>query len=147
MMNFDAEVSQLVGELRTPEPQRSGTLVRLVGMRLETRGLMAPLGACCEVVGQFGHRVEAEVVGFNDETLYLLPFTEPQGIGPGAKVSVISHTSQVALGPALLGRVLDGRGQPLDGKPAPECTDILSLQGRPINPMERGPSGKFWMWV
>ncbi len=139
MMNFDAEVSQLLNELRPPEPQRSGTLVRLVGMRLETRGLMAPLGACCEVVGQFGHRVEAEVVGFNDETLYLLPFTEPQGIGPGAQVTVISNTSQVALGPALLGRVLDGRGQPLDGKPPAECTDILSLQGRPINPMERGP--------
>jgi flagellum-specific ATP synthase len=139
MMNFDAEVSQLIGELHAPEPQRNGTLVRLVGMRLETRGLMAPLGACCEVVGQFGHRVEAEVVGFNDDTLYLLPFTEPQGIGPGAKVSVLSHTSQVALGPELLGRVLDGRGQPLDGKPAPVCTDVLSLQGRPINPMERGP--------
>jgi flagellum-specific ATP synthase len=139
MMNFDAEVSQLIGDLHAPDPQRNGTLVRLVGMRLETRGLMAPLGACCEVVGQFGHRVEAEVVGFNDDTLYLLPFTEPQGIGPGAKVSVISHTSQVALGPELLGRVLDGRGQPLDGRPAPVCTDILSLQGRPINPMERGP--------
>jgi flagellum-specific ATP synthase len=139
MMNFDAEVSQLIGDLHALEPQRNGTLVRLVGMRLETRGLMAPLGACCEVVGQFGHKVEAEVVGFNDDTLYLLPFTEPQGIGPGAKVSVISHTSQVSLGPELLGRVLDGRGQPLDGRPAPVCTDILSLQGRPINPMERGP--------
>ncbi len=139
MMDFDTEVSQLIGDLHAPEQQRNGTLVRLVGMRLETRGLMAPLGACCEVVGQFGHRVEAEVVGFNDETLYLLPFTEPNGIGPGAKVSVISHTSQVCLGPDLLGRIIDGRGQPLDGKPAPKCQDVLSLQGRPINPMERGP--------
>jgi flagellum-specific ATP synthase len=138
-MNFDQEVNQLIGELHAPEPQRSGTLVRLVGMRLETRGLMAPLGACCEIVGQMGHRVEAEVVGFNDETLFLLPFTEPQGIGPGAKVSVLSHTSQVCLGPDLLGRIIDGRGQPLDGKPPPECRDVLSLQGRPINPMERGP--------
>jgi flagellum-specific ATP synthase len=86
-----------------------------------------------------GHRVEAEVVGFNDETLFLLPFTEPQGIGPGAKVRVLSHTSQVCLGPDLLGRIIDGRGQPLDGKPPPECRDVLSLQGRPINPMERGP--------
>ena len=139
MMNFEQEVNQLIGGLHAPEPQRSGTLVRMVGMRLETRGLMAPLGACCEIVGQMGHRVEAEVVGFNDETLFLLPFTEPQGIGPGAKVSVISHTSQVCLGPDLLGRIIDGRGQPLDGKPPPQCQDVLSLQGRPINPMERGP--------
>lgn len=139
MMHFEAEVQALLGELQAPPPQRSGTLVRLVGMRLEARGLMAPLGACCEVVGQMGHRVEAEVVGFNDDILYLLPFTEPQGIGPGARVSLISHAAQVCLGPDLLGRILDGRGQPLDGKPAPSCHDVLSLQGRPINPMERGP--------
>ena len=138
-MDFDTEVDLLMNGLHAPEPQRSGTLVRLVGMRLETRGLMAPLGACCEVVGQFGHRVQAEVVGFNDETLYLLPFTEPHGIGPGAKVTVLSHTAQVRLGPELLGRIIDGTGEPLDGLPAPECKDVLSLQGRPINPMERGP--------
>ena len=139
MMDFDSEVDLLLNGLHAPEPQRSGTLVRLVGMRLETRGLMAPLGACCEVTGQFGHSVQAEVVGFNDETLYLLPFNEPHGIGPGAKVTVISNTAQVRLGPELLGRIIDGSGEPIDGLPAPECKDVLSLQGRPINPMERGP--------
>jgi len=138
-MDFDSEVDLLMNGLHAPEPQRSGTLVRLVGMRLETRGLMAPLGACCEVTGQFGHSVQAEVVGFNDETLFLLPFNEPHGIGPGAKVTVISNTAQVRLGPELLGRIIDGSGDPLDGLPAPECKDVLSLQGRPINPMERGP--------
>jgi flagellum-specific ATP synthase len=138
-MDFDTEVDLLMNGLHAPDPQRSGTLVRLVGMRLETRGLMAPLGACCEVTGQFGHSVQAEVVGFNDETLYLLPFNEPHGIGPGAKVTVISNTAQVRLGPELLGRIIDGSGEPLDGLPAPDCKDVLSLQGRPINPMERGP--------
>ena len=138
-MEFESEVDELLGSLHAPEPQRSGTLVRLVGMRLETRGLMAPLGACCEVVGQLGHRVQAEVVGFNDDILYLLPFTEPTGIGPGARVTMLSSTSQVKLGPQLLGRILDGSGEPLDGLPAPLCEDVLSLQGRPINPMERGP--------
>ena len=139
MIDFDDEVSHLLKDVRAPEPQRSGTLVRLVGMRLETRGIMAPLGACCEVRGQMGHSVEAEVVGFNDQTLYLMPFTEPVGIGPGASVRLISMSAQVRLGPALLGRILDGRGEPLDGKPAPICEDVLSLHGRPINPMERGP--------
>ncbi|NBS47377.1 MAG: FliI/YscN family ATPase [Betaproteobacteria bacterium] len=138
MTDFDTDVSQLIGDLHAAPAEKSGTLVRLVGMRLETRGLMAPLGACCEVIGQFGHKVQAEVVGFNDQTLYLLPFTEPHGIGPGAVVRVISHTANVRLGPALLGRIIDGRGQPLDGKPPPRCDDVLSLQGRPINPMERG---------
>jgi flagellum-specific ATP synthase len=100
---------------------------------------MAPLGACCEVVGQTGHRVEAEVVGFNDKVLFLMPFTEPTGVGPGDMVRVLSHSSLVKLGPELLGRVIDGRCQPLDGKPDPGCKELLSLLGRPINPMERGP--------
>jgi flagellum-specific ATP synthase len=117
-------------------------LVRLVGLTLETRGIMAPLGACCEVVGRHGHRVEAEVVGFNDKTLFLMPFSEPTGVGPGDVVRVVSHSSNVKLGSALLGRVIDGRGEPLDGLPAPECHDTLSLLGRPLNPMERGPIDK-----
>ena len=142
MIDFAAEVDQSLSGLRTPQPQRSGTLVRLVGMTLEARGVMAPLGACCEVIGRHGHRVEAEVVGFNDKVLFLMPFTEPAGVGPGDMVRVLSNSSLVSLGPELLGRVIDGRCQPLDGKPAPVCKDLLSLLGRPINPMERGPINK-----
>ena len=139
MIDFDAQVDHLMPQLRVQEPRKSGTLVRLVGLRMEARGIMAPLGACCEVTDPSGHRVEAEVVGFNDQTLYLMPFTEPQGIGPGASVRVVSHSASVCLGNDLLGRVIDGRGVPLDGKPAPRCDTRLALQGRPINPMERGP--------
>ena len=142
IVDFDAEVTRSMAQLRAPEPQRSGTLVRLVGLTLETRGIMAPLGACCEVIGRHGHRVEAEVVGFNDKTLFLMPFSEPAGVGPGDVVRVVSHSSNVKLGSALLGRVIDGRGEPLDGLPAPECHDTLSLLGRPLNPMERGPIDK-----
>jgi len=94
------------------------------------------------VLGRHGHRVEAEVVGFNDKTLFLMPFSEPTGVGPGDVVRVVSHSSNVKLGSALLGRVIDGRGDPLDGLPAPECHDTLSLLGRPLNPMERGPIDK-----
>jgi flagellum-specific ATP synthase len=139
MMDFAADIEASLTGLRTPQPQRSGTLVRLVGMTLEARGVMAPLGACCEVVGKHGHRVEAEVVGFNDKVLFLMPFTEPTGVGPGDMVRVVSNSSLVNLGPELLGRVIDGRCQPLDGKPDPGCKELLSLLGRPINPMERGP--------
>jgi flagellum-specific ATP synthase len=139
MIDFDSQVDILMPQLRVQEPRKSGTLVRLVGLRMEARGIMAPLGACCEVTDPSGHRVEAEVVGFNDQTLYLMPFTEPQGIGPGASVRVVSHSASVCLGNDLLGRVIDGRGVPLDGKPVPRCDTRLALQGRPINPMERGP--------
>jgi flagellum-specific ATP synthase len=106
---------------------------------MEARGIMAPIGANCEVIGQDGHIIEAEVVGFNDKTLYLMPFTEPVGISPGASVRIASHLGSACLGPELLGRVIDGRGEPLDGKPKPACKTRLSLLGLPINPMERGP--------
>ncbi len=139
MLDFSKEVQASLPKLRTPEPQRSGTLVRLVGLTLETRGIMAPLGACCEVMGQGGHRVEAEVVGFNDKTLYLMPFTDPVGVGPGDTVRIMSNSGQVRLGNELLGRVIDGRGVPIDGKPMPHLPDQLSLLGCPLNPMERGP--------
>ncbi|MEY4122730.1 MAG: Flagellum-specific synthase, partial [Pseudomonadota bacterium] len=139
MIDFAQEVQHSLAKLRVSEPRISGTLVRLVGLTLETRGIMAPLGACCEVLGKNGHRVEAEVVGFNDKTLYLMPFTDPVGVGPGDMVRVISNSAQVRLGDGLLGRVVDGRGQPLDGLPMPELPDQLSLLGRPLNPMERGP--------
>jgi flagellum-specific ATP synthase len=139
MLDFAQEVQLSLPKLRTPEPQRSGTLVRLVGLTLETRGIMAPLGACCEVVGKEGHRVEAEVVGFNDKTLYLMPFTDPVGVGPGDTVRIMSNSGQVRLGNELLGRVVDGRGVPIDGKPMPHLPDQLSLLGCPLNPMERGP--------
>ena len=139
MSDFALCAADHLRHLKAPPPEKSGTLVRLVGLRMETRGIMAPLGALCEVRGQSGQTVEAEVVGFHDKTLFLMPYSEPAGIGPGAQVRVLSHSARVRLGPALLGRILDGRGQPLDGRPLPDCPEVLSLQGCPINPMERGP--------
>lgn len=140
MPDYTSVVERLVEQARVPDACHTGTLVRLVGMTLEARGIMAPLGALCEVESSNGgHKVQAEVVGFNDQTLFLMPFTEPVGIGPGASVRVLAHTSEAALGPALLGRVIDAFGEPLDGGPKPDCTDRLALLGLPLNPMERGP--------
>lgn len=141
MFDFAAEVEQSIALLQKKAqsvPARSGTVVRLVGLRMEARGLMAPIGACCVVEGTSGHRIEAEVVGFADKTLYLMPFAEPIGIGPGASVRVLSESGHADLGDALLGRVIDAQGAPLDGMPRPVCADQLSLFGLPLNPMERG---------
>lgn len=139
MLDFADEVSRSLDRVKALEPQRTGKLIRLVGMTLHARGLMAPVGAQCEVVGTFGDRLEAEVVGFHDETLYLMPYTDPQGVGPGATVRLINHRCDAMVGPDLLGRVIDGRGVPLDGRPAPACTQTMPLLGDMLNPMERGP--------
>ena len=139
MTSFAQAVASSMSRIRASSPERCGTLVRLVGLRLEARGIMAPMGSSCEIMSPDGHRIEAEVVGFNDKTLYLMPLTDPVGIGPGASVRVASDLGTASLGPELLGRVIDGRGEPLDGKPKPVGTSRLSLLGLPLNPMERGP--------
>jgi flagellum-specific ATP synthase len=138
-VSFQTLADQALHRARAPSPTRTGSLARVVGLTIEVRGLMAPLGAVCEVVSDHGHRLEAEVVGFQDQILYLMPFVEPKGIGPGDMVRVIESTAQARLGPELLGRVIGPRGEALDGSPDPDCKDRLSLLGLPVNPMERGP--------
>ncbi len=139
MLDFADEVTRTLDRVRALEPQRTGRLIRLVGMTLHAKGLMAPVGALCEVVGAFGDRVEAEVVGFNDQTLYLMPYAEPHGVGPGATVRLLEYRAEAKVGPALLGRVVDGRGQALDGFPNPACHESVPLLGDALNPMDRGP--------
>ena len=139
MFDFASQVDDLVSNSRVPDASRSGKLVRVVGLTLEAKGIMAPLGAHCQVENvDFDTFVDAEVVGFHDDVLYLMPFTDPGGLGPGARVWVRSNHSKAGLGDNLLGRVIDGVGQPLDGKGPVEYSDYLSLEGLPINPMERG---------
>ncbi len=136
---FGAEVDRTIGGLQSPPVQRRGTLARVVGLTLEARGIMAPVGSQCIVEGTGGRQIEAEVVGFHDDTLYLMPFHDAAGVAPGAAVRLAGNASTVMLGDALLGRVVDGLCRPLDGKPAPDCRDAVGLQGMPLNPMERGP--------
>ena len=102
MLDFSDAIAKDLQTAHAPSPERNGTLVRLVGLTLEARGVIAPLGAVCEVAGLDGTRIEAEVVGFNDQTIYLMPFTEPTGIGPGAVVRVLTRVAHVSLGPELL---------------------------------------------
>jgi len=143
MLDFAADIERDIPELRVAEPLLSGKLVRVVGLTLEAKGIVAPLGAHCRVenIGRSSF-VDAEVVGFNDDILYLMPFSEPVGIGPGARVWVVSRHAKASLGQALLGRVIDGLGEPLDGRGPIAYSEQLSLEGLAINPMERGPINK-----
>jgi flagellum-specific ATP synthase len=137
--DFDSEVDLAIDRVHAPGIQRRGTLARVVGLTLEARGIMAPVGSQCVVDAAHGRQIEAEVVGFHNDTLYLMPFHDAAGVAPGAAVRLAGNASTVMLGQALLGRVIDGLGRPLDGKPAPDCRDPVGLQGMPLNPMERGP--------
>jgi len=130
---------------KLPGVRRYGRLTRATGLVLEATGLQLPLGATC-IIEQHTREVEAEVVGFNGHKLFLMPLEEVEGILPGARVYARSSSEdglhsgkQLPLGPALLGRVLDGSGRPLDSLPAPESTTFGALGAAPFNPLQRTP--------
>ena len=100
-----------------------GKLTRMVGLTLEAVGCQAAIGGRCEVVVPNGDSIEAEVVGFAGDRLYLMPTGNIHGLTPNARVIPSSRVSEARVGDALLGRVLDGAGNPLDGGAcrAPVC--------------------------
>lgn len=122
-----------------PPPVRCGTLARVSGLTLQAGGLSAPIGARCELQARDGSTVEAEVVGFQGDLLTLMPLGEPQGLAPGARVSLMGTDSRVGVGEALRGRVIDGSGRPLDGGLPPAVDAWVPLNGEPPNPMTRAP--------
>jgi flagellum-specific ATP synthase len=116
-----------------------GRLVRMVGLTLEAVGCQSEVGASCDIVTPNGHHIEAEVVGFSGEKTYLMTMGENRGLVPNARVIPSGHTSHVKVGNGLLGRVIDGRGQPLDGKGPIKYDSEVSLVGKDINPLLREP--------
>jgi flagellum-specific ATP synthase len=124
---------------RIPTPVVEGQLTRMVGLALEAVGCQASIGDTCDVLTSDGGRVEAEVVGFSGERLYLMPTGDPHGLGPNARVVPRQRAGAIRVGPQLLGRVIDGAAQPLDGKGPIECDERVRLTGTPMNPLSRQP--------
>ncbi len=122
-----------------PELVVEGVLRRTVGLAMEAEGCHAELGGRCDVIAADGRRVETEVVGFAGERLYLMPVDDMRGVVPNARVIPVSGTPEVVVGDELLGRVLDGRGRPLDGGRPIQNGHSVSLFGKPINPLNRQP--------
>ena len=114
-----------------------GVLNRMVGMTLEAVGCEAAVGGRCMIQTQGGREVEAEVVGFSGEKLYLMPTGEIRGLMPGARVVPTRTASEALVGEHVLGRVLDGAGRPLDGLGPLDCSDRVALMGEPLNPLKR----------
>lgn len=138
MLNLSERLSALKTGHLSIRPVASGKLVRVVGLTLEAIGCRAPVGSLCKVETLNG-TVDAEVVGFSGETLYLMPSEQISGVLPGARVTPIIGEQGIPVGLELLGRVIDGVGNPLDG-----LGDIFTGQTAPftpavINPLARKP--------
>ena len=137
----------------------SGRLTRVAGLVMEATGLRLAVGSECTVLLPNGNTVDAEVVGFSGDKLFLMPANEVYGLVPGAKVVPVetvqprpsSKSTQsprrrasdrgkyIPVGNGLLGRVLDGTGRPLDRLGSVVSERSASLQNRPFNPLERPP--------
>ncbi len=135
--NFLKQGRRAVRNLAPPIVE--GQLTRMVGLTLEATGCQAAVGDRCEVTTGEGSSVEAEVVGFAGDRLYLMPTGDIHGVKPNARVIPLPGASSVKVGPELLGRIIDGAGEPLDGRGPLRCEDRTRLTGVPINPLARTP--------
>ena len=116
-----------------------GRLTRMIGMTLEAVGCNVNIGERCQIETNTGQLEDAEVVGFADDKMYLMPIGSIQGLGPGARVIPTGKAPEIPVGNSLLGRVLDGQGQPIDDKGPIHCIQSRPLVSDTINPLNRNP--------
>ncbi|MES2000540.1 MAG: flagellar protein export ATPase FliI [Pseudomonadota bacterium] len=146
--------------LAIAEPmQVSGRVTRVAGLVMEAVGLKLAVGSACTVPLPNGTKLEAEVVGFDGERLFLMPQSDVEGLVPGTRVfpvevvqtlprpGQVTHprrrpsdrTRHLPVGDALLGRVLDGAGRPLDNLGPLHAQHTAPLNVRAANPLSRAP--------
>jgi flagellum-specific ATP synthase len=125
--------------VRPPQLPVEGKLVQMTGLTLVASGCKAAIGSRCQIESGLGDPIDAEVVGFSNDRLYLMPIGRVQGLNPGARVIPQLRHPKVAVGPELLGRVIDGTGAPIDGLGEIKCRTHNLLIGPPINPFARQP--------
>ncbi|HVR85931.1 MAG TPA: FliI/YscN family ATPase [Planctomycetota bacterium] len=133
-MNLD-RCAALLADL---EPVRiRGRVRQAIGLVVQAEGLALPVGAVCEIRTSAGGRIPCEVVGFRDELTLLMPHEELQGVRRGDDVLCRSQVQRVPVGRALLGRVIDSQGAPIDGGP-PLAVDLVQpLQAKAPHPLDR----------
>ncbi len=118
--------------------QISGKVSDVVGLVVEAVCPMSRIGCVCDIYTQDGSRkLTAEVMGFRENKLLLMPLQEIRGIGPGCRIVVRNENAATPVGPSLLGRVIDGLGHPIDGKGGIIAEQTYPIYADPINPLER----------
>ncbi|MDG0793544.1 flagellar protein export ATPase FliI [Cohnella ginsengisoli] len=125
--------------LKHIDPVRvNGKVAQIIGLTVESEGPDAAIGEVCLIYPvRGGSPIEAEVVGFRDNRVLLMPLGELQAIGPGCDVVATGRPLTVQVGSELLGQVLDGLGRPLDGGRLPARMPRYSTQSIPSNPLKR----------
>jgi len=124
---------------RSPAIRRLGTVTALAGLLVESSGPAAAIGDFCEVLTSSGRTVRVQVIGFRNGKVLSMPLEEIDGLQLGDKIVARGEEAKAAVGKALLGRVLDGFGKPLDGKGPVAAEAGYGLYTAPPGPLEREP--------
>jgi len=121
--------------------KRYGKVSRVVGIMIESQGPEANIGEVCYIHSGANQRepIVAEVVGFNNENIILMPYGEVTEIGPGCLVESTGKPLIVKIGRDLIGSVVDSLGKPLDGSPLPKGLSSYLTEQSPPNPLDRPP--------
>jgi flagellum-specific ATP synthase len=114
-----------------------GSVVRTDGLATSVAGFPAPVGALVEIERQAGAPLRGEVIGFRDDTTVVYPLGNVAGIRRGNRVRLVSTARFIRVGDALLGRIIDAQGQPLDALPEPGLTSRTRLERTPPSAVER----------
>jgi len=115
-----------------------GKVTQVIGLVIESAGPAVSIGRLCNIENrENGQQTKAEVVGFRDNRILLMPYGPISGITPGAIVTSVSEQLRVPVGKEMIGRIVGGLGQPLDGKGPLTCTTTRPINGRPIPAMQR----------
>jgi flagellum-specific ATP synthase len=114
-----------------------GKIVKVAGLIAEGHGPGLGVGSLCVIENSEGHNIQAEVVGFRDKRVIIMPFGEMRGVKPGSRIVDIDKRPVVAVGEAYLGRVIDGLGLPIDGKGMIRAEKEYPIYGDVLNPLKR----------
>lgn len=124
--------------LNTTPIKTYGHVTQVVGLVVEANGPMVQMGHICDIHGTAKERpVAAEVLGFRDRTVLMMPLEDIRTIGPGSRVVARQEKASVPVGSKLLGRIINGLGQPIDGRGPLETDSYYPIYAVPINPLLR----------
>ena len=127
---------------KLPSGDILGRVSKVVGLIVESRGPEASLGEQMLIHMGHGRTITAEVVGFQNQQVLLMPIENAEGIRPGLLVEATGHQPELPLSETLLGRVIDPLGRPLDDGPPIQAEMRLPIHGQPPNPMHRRRIGE-----
>jgi flagellum-specific ATP synthase len=118
--------------------QSNGKVTNVVGLVIEAQGPVSRLGTICDIYTKGNsHKITAEVLGFKDNKVLMMPLAEIRGIGPGCPIVARQQRAVIPVGSGLLGRVIDGLGNPIDNKGPIPAEREYPIYGTPINPLTR----------